>query len=196
MTPVSLTETQHKKTDGLAAILEVLNSGTATSRYPLIQWECGTAARIYEISKKIRANRAKFVEVAEEGCRLVYSISVNLGDHQIDPNLRFTLMKLLGALESIQTLVEKCAARSTIKAVLHVFDIDEISEFNEQRRNLERCIGLCGRGRISSQSSMEQTVVSLAQRRIRTGPGSRDNAIFDGANGIVMGAGNQQDLFA
>ncbi|KIL70491.1 hypothetical protein M378DRAFT_156640 [Amanita muscaria Koide BX008] len=57
----------------------------------------------------------------------------------MEPNLKATLMKLLDALESIQTLVEKCAARSTIKAVLHVFDIDEISEFNEQRRKLEQC---------------------------------------------------------
>ncbi|KIL70490.1 hypothetical protein M378DRAFT_625895 [Amanita muscaria Koide BX008] len=52
MTPVSLTETQHKKTDGLAAIIEILNSGTATSRHPIIQWECGTLRGYMKYQRK------------------------------------------------------------------------------------------------------------------------------------------------
>ncbi|KIL55912.1 hypothetical protein M378DRAFT_17529 [Amanita muscaria Koide BX008] len=95
MTPVSLTEEQHKtrqKVDnddkGLAAILEFLNTGAAT-RAPLVQSAISSAARIFEISQKVRANQDEFVEFAEEGCQLVYSISLELADDQvIEPELR------------------------------------------------------------------------------------------------------------
>ncbi|KAM6499427.1 hypothetical protein JOM56_004935 [Amanita muscaria] len=190
MIPVLLTE-QHKKREkidnGLATILECLITRAATMA-PLVQSAFSSAARIFEISQKVRVNQNKFVQFAEEGCRLVYTISLKLEDKQeIEPKLKANVEELRDTLQSIQTFGEKCAARSTIKAVsLHVFDIIEI---NAQRRKMGRCMRLFG---FQSLPDLREKTNQLIEQHRKNGENKifGNNANFRGANGNVMGLGN------
>ncbi|KIL61587.1 hypothetical protein M378DRAFT_13401 [Amanita muscaria Koide BX008] len=204
-TPVSRTEKQAKKRQNidkvLGATLEVLNSGTAT-RFPIVQTAFGCAARIFEIAQKVRANQDEFIEFAEEGCRLVYSIYLKLKDNpDLESNLKADLQELLNTLESIETFGEKCAARGTFKAVLlHGFDGNEIQA---QRRKLERCMRLFEfqslldlrektnqlieqHGTNGGVSTTATNKGNVTENKISFG----NNANFGGANGNVMGSGN------
>ncbi|KAM6494789.1 hypothetical protein JOM56_009412 [Amanita muscaria] len=201
ITSFSLSEKQHKKRQkidkSLETMLEVLNSGTAT-RLPLVQSAFGSAARISQISQKVRSNQDKFVELAEQSCRLVYSIYVKLTNEQeIEQSLKHKLEGLLETLQSIQTFGEKCAARGTVKAVLlHGVNIKKLKS---QRRKLEGYIQLFEfqspvdlREKTNQLVERHRTPGSVCTTRTNTNNSTENkrssgkNSNFEGANGKAI----------
>lgn len=178
ITSFSLSEKQHKKRQKIdknfETMLEVLNSGTAT-RLPLVQSAFDSAARIFQLSQKVRSNQNKFVELAEESCRLVYGIYVKSTDEQeIEQSLKHKLRSSWRRCNRFKRL-ERSVPPGALSRQCYCMDSTSRSSkhsggnwngvFNCLNSNLQLTFE---RKRISSWSSTEHLVVSAPQGRNRT----------------------------